>query len=609
MFTLGLMIIFGTSIAFSYELTFAQVETPPDRPIDLEVNVISSTQINLSWSLSDDNDSSVTGFKIEARINTDPDFSVIVEDTGSTDTEYTHTDLASDVSYVQYRVYAINQYGPSENYASEAVNISENSDSDQNNEDGSDIPTNVKIKETSSNSVELTWDPPTKTYGQTIQSYTIKEELVSGEYIKHDTSGSDTKSTISDLNEDKTYVFVVVANYVEGTSSGDSKEVKITLNSSSSNDDDDNNTSDPDDVPDRPDDLEAKAISSTEIDLSWKAPDDDDENNAAVTGYKIEVQKEGDSSYETVVEDTKSTSTTYSHTDLDADTNYTYQVYSINSKGESTRAESTSAKTLSSDNDDDNNTSQQNSSTSDNNTSQQNSSTSDNNTSQQNSSTSDNNTSQQNSSTSDNISSINDVKKASMETFSTTVDPEKDPQHYIDRYNNEPAYQDWFDRNFPEITIYEALSMEKSEPEPTPEPETEPEPTPEPETEPEPTPEPETEPEPTPEPETEPEPTPEPETEPEPTPETTPQLAAFVDPEKDPQHYVDRYNNEPAYQDWFDKNYPEYSSIYHAVGLDNPADIVDQNNTNFTKCGPGTEQVGDICVILKTQEKPWWQFW
>ncbi|MGI9566933.1 MAG: fibronectin type III domain-containing protein, partial [Nitrosopumilus sp.] len=305
MFTLGLMILFGISVAFSYDLIFAQVEAPPDGPIDLEVNVISSTQLDLSWSLSDDNDSSITGFKIEARINTDPNYSVIVEDTGSIDTEYTHTDLTSDVSYVQYRVYAINSYGPSENYASEAVNISENSDSDQNNESGSDVPTNVKIKETSSNSVELTWDPPTKTYGQTIQSYTIKEELVSGEYVKHGTGGSGTKSTISDLNEDKTYVFAVVANYVEGTSSGDSKEVKITLNSSSSNDnDDDNNTSDPDDIPDRPDDLEANAVSSTKIDLSWEAPDDDDNNNAAVTGYKIEVQKEGDSSYETVVEDT-----------------------------------------------------------------------------------------------------------------------------------------------------------------------------------------------------------------------------------------------------------------------------------------------------------------
>jgi len=45
-------------------------------------------------------------------------------------------------------------------------------------------------------------------------------------------------------------------------------------------------------------------------------------------------------------------------------------------------------------------------------------------------------------------------------------------------------------------------------------------------------------------------------------------IASFVDQTKDPQHYIDRYNNEPAYKEWFDENYPQYSSIYEAVGLD-----------------------------------------
>jgi len=44
-------------------------------------------------------------------------------------------------------------------------------------------------------------------------------------------------------------------------------------------------------------------------------------------------------------------------------------------------------------------------------------------------------------------------------------------------------------------------------------------------------------------------------------------IAPFVDQSKDPQSYVDRYNNEPAYKEWFDENFPEYDSIYEAVGL------------------------------------------
>ena len=48
------------------------------------------------------------------------------------------------------------------------------------------------------------------------------------------------------------------------------------------------------------------------------------------------------------------------------------------------------------------------------------------------------------------------------------------------------------------------------------------------------------------------------------------QVAPFVDESKDPQSYVDRYNNEPSYKEWFDENYPEYDSIYEAVGLEKP---------------------------------------
>jgi hypothetical protein len=50
-------------------------------------------------------------------------------------------------------------------------------------------------------------------------------------------------------------------------------------------------------------------------------------------------------------------------------------------------------------------------------------------------------------------------------------------------------------------------------------------------------------------------------------------IAPFVDKTKDPQHYVDRYNNEPKYKEWFDTNYPEYDSIEQAVGLESTRKI------------------------------------
>jgi hypothetical protein len=115
------------------------------------------------------------------------------------------------------------------------------------------------------------------------------------------------------------------------------------------------------------------------------------------------------------------------------------------------------------------------------------------------------------------------------------VDPTKDPQSYVDRYNNEPKYKEWFDKTYPEYSsIYQAVGLDEPK-----------------------------------------------------------KLAPFVDPTLDPQFYIDRYNNEPKFKDWFDKTYPEYSSIYDAVGLDEP-EIVEQESG---ECGPGTILVDGVCTV------------
>ena len=40
------------------------------------------------------------------------------------------------------------------------------------------------------------------------------------------------------------------------------------------------------------------------------------------------------------------------------------------------------------------------------------------------------------------------------------VDTERDLQYYLDRYYNELGYRDWFDRNYPDLTIEEAVGVE-----------------------------------------------------------------------------------------------------------------------------------------------------
>ena len=39
------------------------------------------------------------------------------------------------------------------------------------------------------------------------------------------------------------------------------------------------------------------------------------------------------------------------------------------------------------------------------------------------------------------------------------VDKSKDPQTYVERYITEPSYKEWFDENYPDYTIHEAVGL------------------------------------------------------------------------------------------------------------------------------------------------------
>ena len=49
--------------------------------------------------------------------------------------------------------------------------------------------------------------------------------------------------------------------------------------------------------------------------------------------------------------------------------------------------------------------------------------------------------------------------EAHIETTLNFGDKNKDPHEYLKRYIQEPEYRDWFKRNFPNRTIYEAVGL------------------------------------------------------------------------------------------------------------------------------------------------------
>jgi len=58
-----------------------------------------------------------------------------------------------------------------------------------------------------------------------------------------------------------------------------------------------------------------------------------------------------------------------------------------------------------------------------------------------------------------NIIHIPDLPKYIPENTLPFVDISKGSQHYLDRYYNEPSYKEWFDTNFPDYTIEEAIGL------------------------------------------------------------------------------------------------------------------------------------------------------
>jgi hypothetical protein len=96
-------------------------------------------------------------------------------------------------------------------------------------------------------------------------------------------------------------------------------------------------------APQPPTNLSATSASSSQINLSWSAPNNN--GGSPITGYEIERSTDSGSTWSTIVSNSASSSTTYSDTGLAANTSYLYRVSAINSVGTSSPSNTSSATT------------------------------------------------------------------------------------------------------------------------------------------------------------------------------------------------------------------------------------------------------------------------
>ena len=319
---------YGGSVSDIFDIT---ATTVPDAPTSLTATASGSTRIDLSWTAPADNGGfPITGYRIEVSPNGTSSWTDREANTGTTTTTYSHTGLSAGTTRY-YRVSAINANGTG------AASSTANATTDDAAPTVPGAPTGLTATASGSNRIDLSWTEPADDGGSAITGYRIEVSPNGNSNWTDRVANTNSTSTTyahTGLDAGTTRYYRVSAINSVGTGAASS-----TANATT---DDDAPT-----VPGAPTGLTATASGTSTINLTWNAPSNDD--GASISGYKIEVSPNGNSNWTNREGNTGSTSSSYSHTGLDAGTTRHYRVSAINSVG--TGAASISANATTDDDD------------------------------------------------------------------------------------------------------------------------------------------------------------------------------------------------------------------------------------------------------------------
>ena len=305
----------GAASSTANATTDAAAATVPGAPTGLSATASGTSTIDLDWTAPvDDGGAAITGYRIEVSPDGTSDWTERVGNTGTTTASYSHTGLSAATTR-HYRVSAINSAGTG------AASSTANATTDAAAATVPGAPTGLSATASGTSTIDLDWTAPTDNGGSDITGYRIE--------VSSDGNSSWTDREANTGNTSTTYSHTSL-------SAGTTRHYRVSaINSvgtgAASNVDDATTDDDAPTVPGAPTGLSATASGTSTIDLSWTAPTDN--GGSDITGYRIEVSSDGNSSWTDREANTGNTSTTYSHTSLSAGTTRHYRVSAINSVG------------------------------------------------------------------------------------------------------------------------------------------------------------------------------------------------------------------------------------------------------------------------------------
>ena len=278
----------------------------PDAPANLAAEADGSTEVDLDWDPPPrDGGSAITGYRIEYSTDVD-DWRDLEENTERTATRYVHRGAEPGATYY-YRVRAINDVGESEpsNVARATTEATV-----------PDAPTGLVARAEGEDRIDLSWTPPAFDGGSVVTGYRIEVSYggINWVVLTEHTQSTATTWSHEDLEPATEATYRVAAVNVKGHG-GYSNMATARTDAT---------------VPGAPRGLNARAVATDRIDLSWTPPIDD--GGAEIEGYRI-LEDDGSGEFEVLANHTGSTATIWSHTGLDPGSRHSYQVRAINEAG------------------------------------------------------------------------------------------------------------------------------------------------------------------------------------------------------------------------------------------------------------------------------------